>query len=88
MSKKIPVTGDELKAFEEQQNRVKQETLKVASVVSDESAAPLSGASPAPVVATAAEPIKSKEGKGNFFQTQVKMLIILHVNTAKVSRDA
>lgn len=59
LSKKVPLTGEELKAHEEQ-NRSKQEALK-ASVPVEETGSQLSGGSgPAPAVTV--EPVKASEG--------------------------
>ncbi|BBN04094.1 cleavage and polyadenylation specificity factor subunit 2 [Marchantia polymorpha subsp. ruderalis] len=63
LSKKVPLTGEELKAHEEQ-NRSKQEALK-ASVPVEETGSQLSGGSgPAPAVTV--EPVKASEGTNKF----------------------
>ncbi|CAM6100385.1 unnamed protein product [Calypogeia fissa] len=61
MSKKIPLTGEELKAFEEL-NRAKQETLKAAIIPVVEGPTPSIGVTPLPIVPITTETIKSTEG--------------------------
>jgi cleavage and polyadenylation specificity factor subunit 2 len=61
MSQKVPLTGEELKAFEEQ-SRAKQDILKTANISHEEGVTPATGTSPGPVVATTIDPVKSTEG--------------------------
>ncbi|KAL2635973.1 hypothetical protein R1flu_007452 [Riccia fluitans] len=63
LSKKVPLTGEELKAHEEE-NRSKQEALKASEPAEDSGSQLSGGTGPAP--AAAVEPAKNNEGSNKF----------------------